>query len=358
MSISVLPELAVGPYPRPDYRDLRRYVPDRTPVDIDLSDNTNLWGTHPAALQMIRDAVGAEVSRYPSPYADELREAAARRFGVSEDQVTTGPGSDGVIDSLWRAAAQFGGTISWPGPTFSMIAPFCAMNGRIAHEVPWAEAHDDPMTLLARDPVLVYLCRPNNPSGAQLESGWVEMLLERIGETGPLVVFDEAYAEYAGESMIERAVSHPRVLVTRTMSKAWGLAGMRVGLGIGSAELIGEIEKTRGPYAISRLGERAAAAALRDDSPWLDERVAETLQNRDRLVEELRSRGADPLPSRANFIFVPTPVGTAQARSDALRTHGVSVRPFSEGSGPCDGLRVTVGPWSMMERFLEAWDRT
>jgi histidinol-phosphate aminotransferase len=357
---SVPPGRAVGPFPRPDYAALSRYVPDRIPVEIDLSDNTNLWGAHPAALQVVREAAGDDVARYPSPYADELRAAAAARFGVAPDQVATGTGSDGVLDALWRAVAEHGGTIVWPGPTFSMIPPLCTMNGRTGVEVPWAEALADPATLLAADPVLIYVCRPNNPSGVQPSRDWCEALLEAVGTDGPVVVFDEAYAEYAGETLIERVLTHPRALVTRTLSKAYGLAGLRVGLGLGSADLIGEIEKSRGPYMVGRLVERVAVAALRDDSGWLDDCVAETVANRERLAAELQSRGHAPLPSQANFLFIPMPEGTAKARSDALRTHGVSVRPFVgvAAADPGDGLRVSIGPWPMMQRFLSAWDQT
>lgn len=356
----VPPAPVSGPFPRPDYAALSRYVPDRIPVEIDLSDNTNLWGGHPAALQILREAASDDAARYPSPYADDLRAAAAARFGVEREQVTTGTGSDGVLDALWRTVAEHGGTVTWPGPTFSMIVPLCTMNGRSGVDVPWAEALADPRALLAADPVLVYVCRPNNPSGVQPDRAWCEALLEAAGPDGPVVVFDEAYAEYAGETLVGRVLTHPRALVTRTLSKAYGLAGLRVGLGIGSPDLIGEIEKSRGPYMVGRLVERAATAALRDESDWLDTCVAETCANRERLAAELRSRGHDPLPSQGNFLFIPMPAGTAKPRSDALRTHGVSVRPFiGEGAvDPRDGLRVSIGPWPMMQRFLSAWDQT
>lgn len=346
-----------GPYPRPDYETLTRYIPDRTPVPVDLSDNTNLWGMHPAAVEVLRQADPAVLSRYPSPYADTLREVAARRYGTTPDQVTTGAGSDGVLNNLWRAIAEQGGTVRYAGPTFSMIAPFCTMNGRVGIEVPWSEALADPTTLTAGNPVLIYVCTPNNPSGLQPERGWIDALFDATGNDGPVLVFDEAYAEYAGETLIDRAIEHPRALVTRTLSKAHGLAGMRVGLAFGSDQLIGEIDKSRGPYMVGRLSELMAAAAIADESGWLDDVVAQTLAHRDRLQTELARRGVPVVPSSANFIFVPVPSGEAKARSDALRVHGVSVRPFADCGELGDGLRVTVGPWDMMERFLEAWDQ-
>lgn len=347
-----------GAFPRPDYRALTRYAPDRTPVPVDLSDNTNLWGTHPASLEVIRGADTDLLARYPVLYADALREAAAARFGVNPDQVTTGAGSDDVLDSLWRAVAEHGGTVRYPGPTFSMIEPFCAMNGRVGEEVPWSAAMDDPARLVTPDTVLVYVCRPNNPTGSHPEAAWVEALLKAAGEDGPVVLFDEAYGDFSGDSLARRVVEHPRAMVARTFSKAYGLAGLRVGLGIGATDLIGEVEKSRGPYKVSRLAEAAAVAAMGDASGWVEGIVDEVVENRARLAGELERRGYTPLPSAANFLLVPVPQGEAKPRSDALRTHGVSVRPFRDCLELGDALRVTVGPWPLMERFLEAWDRT
>ena len=160
-------------FPRDDYRALQRYDPDREPVALDLSDNTNLWGTHPGALARIRAAATDDLARYPELYADVLRDAVAERFGVPADCVTTGAGSDDVLDSAFRAAA--GGPdafVSYASPTFSMVEPLARMNGMEARAVPWAEALADPGTLLEGGPALVYVCRPNNPTGEVAPRAW------------------------------------------------------------------------------------------------------------------------------------------------------------------------------------------
>jgi histidinol-phosphate aminotransferase len=345
------------PFPRPDYQALDLYTPDRRPVEVDLSDNTNLWGTHPAALEVVRTADLHALARYPHLYADDLRAAAADRFGVAPDQVATGCGSDDILDSLWRTVAAQGGAVRYPAPTFSMVEPLSTMNGRTASALPWSEALDDPLRLLEDDPALVYVCRPNNPTGVQAPEGWVEALLAATEGDGPVVLLDEAYADFAGETLIPRVLAHPRALVVRTLSKAYGLAGLRVGLGFGSAALIREVEKSRGPYKVNRLAEAAAVMALRDEEDWIGATVSECVANRERLAEALSVRGLAPLPSKTNFLLFPVPPGQARELAGALRRHQVAVRPFPDCPDVGDALRVTVGPWALMERFLQAVDR-
>lgn len=346
-----------GPFPRPDYRTLTRYVPERPPLAVDLSDNTNLWGTHPAALAVVRDAPPDALARYPTPYADALRDAAARRHNVSPDEVTTGCGSDDVLDSLWRALAEDGGIITHIAPTFSMVEPLSRMNGRTPRAVPWSQALADPERLFDADPLMVYLCRPNNPTGHHPPSEWVEEVLAIAGADGPVVLIDEAYADFADDDWTARAAAHPRAVAVRTLSKVFGLAGLRVGYGVGSATLVGEIEKSRGPYKVGRVAEAAAVAALDDDAGWVPTTVRAAVESRERLRAALVERGTPPLPSAANFLLIPVPEGRALPLAESLRQEGVGTRPFPAAPDVGDALRVTVGPWPMMERFLAAWDR-
>lgn len=343
-------------FPRADYARLDRYDPGRGPVAVDLSDNTNLWGAHPDALAVLRGAQVDDLARYPELYADTLRDAVAERFGVPAECVTTGAGSDDVLDASWRAAFAPGERVSWPAPTFSMVESFCAMNGLAAAPIGWEEAEREPAALLQNDPALVYVCRPNNPTGASCGIDWLETLIAARGDSQPLVIVDEAYADFAGETFAARGVELPNVLVARTMSKAYGLAGLRCGFAIGRPDVVEAVDKARGPYKVARLTAAAAAAALRDESDWLTETVAECLLNRERLAAEVDQRGVAQLPSTANFILIQAPEGDARAASLALRERGVGVRPFTGIPQLGEALRVTVGPRLMMESFLAAFD--
>ena len=172
------------------------------------------------------------------------------------------------------------------------------------------------------------MCRPNNPTGHVAPHAWVEALLEEAGEDGPLVLLDEAYVDFCGDTFAAMAAERPRLLVSRTLSKAFGLAGLRVGFAIGTPETVGEVEKARGPYKVGRLAAEAGAAALTDTEGWVTRTVSECLANRARAEGMLVQRGLDPVPSSANFILFRAPGGNAAEDALAIRARGVAVRPF------------------------------
>ena len=376
------------PFPREAYAPLEPYAPDRRPVPVDLSDNTNRWGTHPAALEVIRNAPVEALTRYPSVYADALKEAISRRFGVPVESIATGCGSDDVLDSTFRAAGEPGDRIVYASPTFSMVDPLARMNGMVPVPVEWAPGRPpSPEQLLAPDPALVYVCRPNNPTGEVPPRGWVEALVEAIGPDGPILLLDEAYADFDDGGFLEQAASSKRMLVVRTLSKSFGLAGLRVGFAVGAPEVIRQVEISRGPYKVNRVAEAAAVAALDDHEGWIPGIIEEVRTLRSWLAEELTARGTPPLPSGANFLLIPVAgaggagatvgEGTAGTADSAggrgaaaappapgaaarlvtgLREHGVATRPFTDLVGIHEGVRVSMGPRHELEQFLEAWD--
>jgi histidinol-phosphate aminotransferase len=374
----------VSPFPRGLLDPLRRYAPDRRPVEVDLSDNTNRWGTHPAALRAIQGAASDDLSRYPSVYGDRLRETIADRFGVPMDAVVTGCGSDDLLDSTFRGCCDPGDVVSAIFPTFAMVEIFARLNGLPVERwegtrsagghgtPPLGWVLPDPQELLARKSGLLYLCRPNNPTGEVIPRSWLEEVLDRSGARtgdtvrgGPVVLLDEAYADFLeGEDpdhFLRIAARSRRLVVLRTLSKAYGLAGLRVGFAVGAPEVIREIEKARGPYKVTRVSEAAAVAALQDVEGWIPRIRGETLQERKRLASELETRGFRVLPSGANFLCLPLQAGpdsglTAESLTARLRAEGVAVRPFPGLPGLGDAVRVSVGPRLEMDRFLRALD--
>lgn len=337
---------------RPAYRDIELYDAGRRAVAVDLSDNTNLFGASPAARRAVAGMRADELTRYPPVFADSLRERLAERLGVRPENIATGCGSDDVIDSAIRAFCEPGDAVAYPDPTFGMVRLFVRMNA--ARPVPVMLGSDftlDTDALLAVRARITYLCRPNNPTGTLFDVAAVERLA--AGAAG-VVLLDEAYADFADGGLAAQATGSDRLVVLRTMSKAYGLAGLRVGFAVGPARLIAEIEKARGPYKITAAADAAVRAVLRDDAPWVDDVVAKVRCNRARLAVGLAALGLHVWPSAANFLLVRSPRPDVAALGAALREQGVAVRVFPALPVAGDCFRVTVGPWPLMERFLVA----
>lgn len=317
------------------------YRPVRPPVEVDLSDNTNLFGAPASANAVLAAGSRALVSRYPSPYAEGLRAALARTLGVDKSWVVTGCGSDDLLDAIVAAFCDPGDRVAFVPPTFGMIESFARKNGVI----PSPRSRDGSG---GEGESLGYLCCPNNPTGEVYSPAFAARLRDSLA--GPLLI-DAAYSDYAREPL-----QIPGTIRLGTLSKAWGLAGLRVGYAVAEPHLVVEIEKTRGPYKVGALAEAAAVAALDRDQSFVRQSVEATKAARSRLAEELTSRGFAPLPSEANFLLIP--VNDAVAWSARLRERSVSVRPFVSLPGIGDALRVTVGPWPLMETFLSALEVT
>ena len=335
---------------RESYRDIALYSTPSGQCSVDLSDNTNLWGAPPAALRTLAAAPSEDVARYPSAYEPALATALADYVGVSPAMIACGCGSDDVLDSAIRAFAEPGEVLCLPEPTFSMISVFARANGLSPVSLPLTSSFEaDVDAMLETGARIIYLCSPNNPTGGALPRRMVEQTVENAPG---LVIIDQAYVEFGGDSYIDLASGGRPVLITRTMSKAFGLAGLRVGYGVGSPELIAEVLKARGPYKVNALAERAAIAALESDLGWVTDRVQDVIGNRFRFRAELAERGMASLESSANFVLVP--VGDCAAVSRRLERAGIRVRALPGLAGIGDAIRIAIGPWDMMQRCLDA----
>jgi histidinol-phosphate aminotransferase len=326
----------------------------RVRATLDLSDNTSRYGVPPAARRAL--ATPLDPARYPTPHADTLTAAAAAALGVPEDALVTGTGSDALLDLAFHACAPPGATIAFTEPVFPMVPLFARKRGLAMRAVArHTSGALDLDALLAGPADLVYVCSPDNPTGARVPDAVLAALLARAPG---VVVLDEAYVEFAANTPeaarahARLAARHPRLVVTRTLSKAWGLAGLRVGLAIAAPTPAARMRELRGPYALAAPSERAAAAVLRADAAWVARRVALVRRDRARLGAALVALGLAPLPSHANFVLVP--VRDATTLAQRLEAAGVRVRALTALPGIGDAIRITVAPWRELRRLLAA----
>ena len=338
---------------RAAYQAIELYEPGRLPVAVDLSDNTNLFGVAPSARRLLAALADALVTRYPTVFARTLKQVLADKHGVAPENITTGCGSDDLIDATVRAFWGPGDRVAFSWPTFGVVGAFARMNA--TQPVPVTMRPDCSVAaaeLVAAAGGVTYVCSPNNPTG-NVVSGLTITALDR--DLPGLLLLDEAYADYDDVEYGAFAAQSQRTVSLRTMSKLYGLAGLRVGYAIGPAALIHEIEKSRGPYKVNAVGEALAARAVAEDGAWTREVVRLTRLYRQQLADALIAMGLKPLPSAANFVLAPLPAGfDAAGTNAALREHGVAARPFRALPHVGEALRITVGPWHLMERFLAA----
>ena len=344
-------------------RALPLYAPESADGALDLSDSVNAWGAPPAALRALAEPSAASVSRYPSPRSESLVPALLRYLGLESTgdvRIVTGCGSDDVLDAAMRAFGSPGDRIAFSSPTFSMIPLFARLNGLEPVPVPFAGTFDlDAERLVDAGAKITYLCAPNNPTATPVSRAAVEFVATRASG---IVVLDEAYAEFAPESYADLVGRCERLLVVRTFSKAFGLAGLRVGYAAGTASVVNMVERARGPYKVSVLGERAAHAALADADDalgWVRRHARLAVEIRERVATALTTIGLAPLPSAANFLCIPA--SNASVLAAQLRARNVLVRCFTglprEPRALADAqgsaLRVGMASWDAMQRFLD-----
>jgi histidinol-phosphate aminotransferase len=342
---------------RSSLADLQPYEPGK-PVEevqrelglervIKLASNEGPFGPFPEALQAL-SATSAELNRYPDGGAYRLRAALAEKHGVAFEQVALGAGADGVIDTLSQAVLEPGDEIVCGWPSFPSYVIYARKAGATAHTVPLREHRYDLEALL--DAVtphtkLAYVCHPNNPTGTMNTRAELDAYFDDVPEH-VLTVIDQAYFEYVEapeypDAIEEYAKAGRRVFVLRTFSKIYGLAGLRVGYGIGAAELVTALGKTRRAFDVTADAQAAALASLGAPSE-LERRRAVNADGRTALERTLRGHGLAPAgPAVANFLYAE--VGDdARPFFEALLRLGVIVRPL-HGFGAPGAVRITVG---------------
>jgi histidinol-phosphate aminotransferase len=314
---------------------------------VKLASNEGPWGPFPAALEAMERCAGS-LNRYPDGGAFHLRNALAARHGVDPSSIVTAAGADAIIGHLSLATLDPGDEIVTAWPSFISYVLDALKLGAVPVKVPLVDDHYDLDALLgAIGPrtKLVYIATPNNPTGTMTTRAQLDSYFERVPEH-VLTVLDQAYFEYIDhpdypDGVAEYLTQGHRILVLRTFSKIYGLAGLRVGYGVGPVDVIQGISKTRRAFDVGTQAQVAALASM-DDHEELAERRSLTNAGRERLERTLRDHGLDPAgPAVANFLFVE--VGEdAVPLYEALLRQGAIVRPMGAFGAP-GALRITVG---------------
>jgi histidinol-phosphate aminotransferase len=359
-------------FPRSAVQSLPAYKPGRNPADlareigvdraVKLASNEVAFPPLPAVLEAV-GAAAAETNRYPDNGALVLTAALADRYGVDPGQVATGCGAVTVCQQLAQAYNDPDSSIAFAWRSFEMYPLLAQVAGARSVQVPLvpgrpggpADTHDlDGLVAAIDDSTrLVFVCNPNNPTGTAVRRAALERFLDAVPAT-TLVVLDEAYREFVTDPDVPDGVElmrgRPNVAVLRTFSKAWGLAGLRVGYLLAEDPAVAEaVRKTQVPFSVSLIAQAAAVAALASEDE-VRSRCAAVVAERGRLTTALRDRGLEVEDSQANFVWLP--VGEeALPLAAALEARAVITRPFAG-----EGVRVTVGAPDEDDLFLDALD--
>ena len=310
----------------------------------DLSDNTNQWPLSSNVISILSS--NNNISHYPDIYGLSLKKKLAQYYEIDVEKIVIGCGTDDVLDCAVRALTNEGDEIAVPTPSFPMTKYFGEFNGRNISQFTLQNDGSVNVQNISNQAKLIYLCSPNNPTGQTISK---ENIKQILNSTSAFVVIDEAYGEFTDENCLD-LLQNPRVLITRTFSKIYGLAGLRIGYGIGDAEVISAIEALRGPYKANTIGLQAAIASI-ESADYYANLLAEIKQTRDWFTGALIGLDLNVVESQANFVFV------SGSFSDDLKTklleNDFSIRQFlANDIYGVEGIRITLAPKPVLEEFL------
>ena len=328
------------------------YVPGEQPQGpgfIKLNTNENPYPPSPRVAEAITSSLGDGLRRYPDPLGTAFRAVAARHHGVSPSMILAGNGSDDLLTIITRACAGPGDVVVSPSPSYILYRTLAELQDARHVEVPFrADWTLDPIACAAPSSPLVFLANPNSPSGTCLSPGEVAEIASAL--SCPLVV-DEAYADFAGSNCVGLVRDHPNVIVTRSFSKGYSLAGLRIGYLVASPEMVEGLIKVKDSYNCDTLSLVGGAAALEDQDYFRANRDR-ILATRRRLIESVRALGFTVPESQANFVWC-TGNPRAVELYEALKTRKILVR-LMRYPGLEPGLRITVGADPEIDELLDA----
>lgn len=341
----------------PFVKALVPYVPGEQPKMarlVKLNTNENPYGPSPKALEAMRAELNDNLRLYPDPNSDRLKQAVADYYGVTPAQVFVGNGSDEVLAHIFHGLFQHDrGPLLFPDVSYSFYPVYCGLYGIPFEQVALDEQFQIRIADYAKANAGIIFPNPNAPTGCLLPLQAIEQLLQANRDS--VVVVDEAYIDFGGETAISLVDRHDNLLVTQTLSKSRSLAGLRVGLAVGHPDLIEALERIKNSfnsYPLDRMAIVGAAAAF-EDQAYFELTCRKVIDSREALVEQLVAKGFEVLPSAANFIFARHPQHDAAQLAARLREQGVIVRHFKQ-ERIAQFLRITIGTPEMNQALINA----
>lgn len=328
---------------RQTVRHMDGYTPGEQPGVGDrvvkLNTNENPFPPSPKVMQAIREIESEALRRYPNPTADAFRAAVAKLWGLSIDHFIAGNGSDDILTIATRTFVGPGHTLAYPEPTYSLYPILAKLEDAKVETVAWEKDWSLPIEALAdTKAAAIYLANPNAPTGTLVPPEEVAKLARKFHG---LLLVDEAYADFAETNCVSLVKDHANVVISRTLSKAYSLAGLRFGYAIGQPAVIEQMMKVKDSYNCDAISVVAATAAI-EDQEYALRSWQHVKDERQRLTDELNAIGWTVIPSQANFVFATVPGGGAKAAYLGLKQQGILVR-FFDKPGLNDRLRITVG---------------
>ena len=318
---------------------------------IKLNTNENPYPPSPRVRRAMVKVAAESLRLYPAPRADAFLESASKLYGVRKDMILAGNGSDELLAMVFRAALDPGDTVAYPVPTYSLYDTLASIQEARVLSFPVAKDFSIPLDQLAKARArLTIVCNPNSPSGILTPNVKLAKLATALRDR--LLVIDEAYVDFASENAIGLLRRFPNVVILRTLSKSFSLAGMRLGLGFARPAVIEELMKVKDSYNLSRIALAAGAEALNDEA-WMRRNVERVKHTRDITIARLRKLGFEVPDSSANFVLARMAGCDLEPLARAIRKSGILVRYFAT---PLlrDALRISIGTPAEMNALFKS----
>jgi histidinol-phosphate aminotransferase len=340
---------------------LTPYVPGEQPKInnlIKLNTNENPYGPSPKVIAALQKEAAGSLRLYPDPNSDALKQAIAEYHGLNANQVFVGNGSDEVLAHVFNALLKHDKPILFPDITYSFYPVYCSLYEIEFETVPLNDAFEINVDDYFKANGGIIFPNPNAPTGRLLGLSEIERLLKQ--NTASVVVVDEAYVDFGGDSAVALVNRYPQLLVTHTLSKARSLAGLRVGYAVGHPDLIDALHRVKdsfNSYPLDRFAQAGAIAAMQD-KVYFEETRQRVIKTREALVNALEDLGFEVLPSGANFIFTRHPQHDAETLAASLREQKVIIRHFKKPARIAQFLRITIGTDDECQALVDALKNT